>query len=684
MENLGSLAVLLAFCVALYATLACVVGRIKRKPFLVVSGERAVYSIWALITLAAGILVYALLTSDFHFAYVAEHSNRDMPVLYKFAAWWGGQEGSLLFWSWLLSTYAMVVTFTNRRKHRDMMPYVIAVLTTVQTFFLVLNNFIASPFKMLATDKLIVAVPDGQGLSPLLQYPAMAIHPPMLYLGYVGFAVPFAFAVGSLITRQPGEGWIHTTRRWTLVTWLFQSCGIMLGAAWAYHVLGWGGYWAWDPVENASLLPWLSGTAFLHSVMMQEKKGMMKVWNIVLVSSTFFLCILGTFLTRSGVVQSVHAFARSEIGKYFVTFLAIGIAATIYLILDRLDYLKSESELESVVSRESSFLFNNLILLASCFAVLWGTLFPVISEAVSGDKISLDSDWYNRLMVPIGLFLLLLTGLGPLFAWRRTSLDSLRRNFQWPGIAALVLVGALVAAGIRHPYALISFGFCLFVALTVIVEFYKGGRSIAAKNHMNLARAMVELTHRNTRRYGGYLVHMGIVLMFIGFTGHAFNQAEVKELNTGDTMRIGHYDLKMVNTEQDENKVYTANRAIMQVSKDGEPLGILKPEKRFYLASRQGTSEVGLRARLNEDLYLNFGGMSDDNQRVVMQAYVFPLVSWIWIGGLVLIGGTFICLVPSKIKMQYARTAVMGITKEQVPVQEKQVPVQEKHVPVQS
>ncbi|HXA53221.1 MAG TPA: cytochrome c biogenesis protein CcsA, partial [Candidatus Acidoferrum sp.] len=457
MENLGGLAILLAFCVAIYATAASVIGRLKNKPFLVVSAQRSVYATWGLLTIAAGILVYNLMTGDFRFAYVAEHSNKTMPLLYKFAAWWGGQEGSLLLWSWLLATYTMVVAAGNRNRLRDMMPWTMAVLTTIQTFFLLLNNFIANPFQMLATDGLIVNVGDGNGLSPLLQYPAMAIHPPMLYLGYVGFSVPFAFAIGSLITKQPGEAWIHITRRWTLVTWFFQGFGIMLGAAWAYHVLGWGGYWGWDPVENASLLPWLAGTAFLHSVMMQEKKGMMKVWNIVLVSATFFLCILGTFLTRSGVVQSVHAFARSEIGKYFVAFMAVGIAATAYLILDRLKYLKSESELESVISRESSFLFNNLILLASCFAVLWGTLFPVISEAVSGDKISLDADWYNRLMVPIGLFLLLLTGMGPLFAWRRTSLESLRRNFQIPGIAMLVLVIALYAAGIHHPYALISF-----------------------------------------------------------------------------------------------------------------------------------------------------------------------------------------------------------------------------------
>ena len=672
MENLGSLAILLAFCVAMYAVVASVLGGVRHKPFLVVSGQRAVYSVWVLITIASGILVYSLMTGDFRFAYVAEHSNRSMPILYKFAAWWGGQEGSLLFWSWLLSTYAAVVAFTNRRKHRDMMPYVVAVLATVQTFFLILNNFIANPFQMLALDKLITAVPDGNGLSPLLQYPAMAIHPPMLYLGYVGFAVPFAFAMGSLITRQPGDGWIHTTRRWTLVTWLFQSTGVMLGAAWAYHVLGWGGYWGWDPVENASLLPWLSGTAFLHSVMMQEKKGMMKVWNMVLISATFFLCILGTFMTRSGFVESVHAFARSDIGKYFVTFLALGIAATVYLILDRLDYLKSEAQLESVVSRESSFLFNNLILLASCFAVLWGTLFPKISEWISGDQISLDADWYNRLMVPIGLFLLFLTGVGPLFAWRRTSLDRLRRNFQWPGIASLVLVVVLFAAGIHKPYPLISFGFCLFVALTVIVEFYKGASSIAGRTGMNLLRATIELTHRNTRRYGGYLVHMGVVLIFIGFTGHAFNQSEVKEMSQGDTMRIGRYELRMASLEQGENPNYLWYRGTFQISKDGQPLGTLQPEKRLFKASKESTSEVAIRMRPNEDLYVNFGGMSDDNQRAVIQAFVNPLVTWVWVGGLVLIGGTLICLVPSKIKMQYARTQVVGIAKQHVDLPAKQ------------
>ena len=330
MENLGALAVLLAFCIAIYAVVASVVGKLKGRPYLVLSGSRAVYAVWILVTAASGILVYALLNSDFRFAYVAGHSNRDMPSLYKFTAWWGGQEGSLLFWSWILSTYSAVVVWTNRRKLREIMPYVVAVMSTIQVFFLLLNTFLASPFQMLAVDKVVTSVADGLGLNPQLQYYAMAIHPPMLYLGYVGFAVPFAFAMASLITRQPGDAWIHTTRRWSIVAWLFQSCGIMLGSAWAFDALGWGGYWMWDPVENASLLPWLAGTAFLHSVMMQEKKGMMKVWNMALIATSFFLCIFGTFLTRSGVVSSVHAFAESPIGKYFVGFLALGIASTVY------------------------------------------------------------------------------------------------------------------------------------------------------------------------------------------------------------------------------------------------------------------------------------------------------------------------------------------------------------------
>ena len=670
MENLGAVSILIAFCLGVYALAASVLGGWQKRPFLVVSAERAVYSLWLLVTIASSVLVYGFLTSDFRMASVAAHSNRDMPGLYKFAAWWGGQEGSLLLWSWLLACYSALVVFTNRRRHRAMMPFVTATLMVPQVFFLIMNAFVASPFRVLAVGREITSVPDGNGLNPLLQYWAMAIHPPTLYLGYVGFAVPFAFAMGALITRERSDSWIHTTRRWTLITWLFQSCGILLGAGWAYAVLGWGGYWGWDPVENASLLPWISATAFLHSVMMQEKKGMKKVWNVVLISLTFWLCIFGTFLTRSGVVSSVHAFAQSPIGTWFVGFLAILAAAILYLILNRLDYLKSESRLESVISRESSFLFNNLILLASCFAVLWGTLFPVISEAVTGEKISVDAPFFNRVNVPIGLFLLFLTGVGPLFAWRRTSVGSLRRNFTWPLLGGMVLVAALMVAGVRHVYALMCFGLCLFVTWTIASEFYKGARAIRARTGQNLLAAAVELTHRNTPRYGGYTVHMGIVLMFVGFAGAAFNKQATVEVAIGDSFPLGRYELKVREIRQGANPNYTWDHAVIDVSSGGKALATLEPERRLYMSSSQNTSEVAIRRRLNEDLYLNFAGMSQDNAKAVIQAYVFPLVSWIWLGFWVLVGGTLICLVPSKSRVKQARPGVKGAAVEYAKVED--------------
>ncbi len=664
MENLGSLAIILAFCLAIYSLLGSVVGKLRRKPFLIVSAERAVYAIWFLLTFASSLLVYALLTSDFRLAYVASHSNRDMPALYKFAAWWGGQEGSLLLWAWILSCYAAVVVYMNRRRFRNMMPWVTATLMLTQGFFLLLIAFVAMPFQVLAVGREVVAAPDGSGLNPLLQYWAMAIHPPTLYLGYVGFVVPFAFAMGSLITRQQGDSWIHTTRRWTLITWGFQSIGILLGAGWAYAVLGWGGYWAWDPVENASLLPWITATAFLHSVMMQEKKGMMKVWNMVLVSATFLLCIFGTFLTRSGIVSSVHAFAQSPIGGYFVAFLVVLIAAVVYLILDRLDYLKSETQLESVVSRESTFLFNNLLLVASCFAVLWGTLFPVISEAFTGEKISVDAPFFNRVNVPIGLFLLFLTGVGPLIAWRRSSLESLKRNFMGPTLGGLTTMVILLALGVRHFYATISLGLCVFVTWTILQEFWKGSRAIRARTGANWLAAAVELTHRNTRRYGGYVVHMGVVFMFIGFTGAAFNKDTTVEVNVGDRFDIGRYELRVTDINSGETPNYSWSTAEVEVYAGDHRIDTLYPEKRFFTASRQGTSEVDIRRRLNEDLYLNFAGMSNDNEKAVIQAYVFPLVSWIWLGFWVMMVGTVICLIPSKLRLQYARTEVLGMVAE--------------------
>src|SRR6202163_1418787 len=462
MDVFGSFSLLLAFLCALYAFIGGIAAIITRDPLLIKSTRQAGIATCVLIFLATLSLEFLLFTDNFSVAYVVSHSNRDLSAFYKVAALWSGQEGSLLFWSCLLPVYVISVLITYRHKNSELMPYVGVVLAGVQIFFLILNNFVESPFKALgiagAGGVLAPFVrADGNGLNPLLQYPEMVIHPPNLYSGYTGFTIPFAFALGALLARYPGEKWIHLTRKWTMIAWGFQTAGILLGAHWAYAVLGWGGYWAWDPVENASLLPWLTGTAFLHSVMMQEKRGMMKVWNVWLVFSTFLLCILGTFLTRSGVVSSVHAFASSNIGSWFVGFMAAILLVCLSAYFKNRDYLKSENQLDSIVSRESSFLFNNLILLVSCIAVLSGTLFPVFSEWISGSRISVGTPFFNKVNIPIGLLLLFLTGVGPLLAWRKAPTDSLKRNFGWPLLTGLVSGVVLFALGIRQIYSLICF-----------------------------------------------------------------------------------------------------------------------------------------------------------------------------------------------------------------------------------
>lgn len=662
MENLGYLAVLLAFLVSIYSVVSALAGKIARKPFLEASAQRAVMTAWGLTTCASLTLLYGILTNNFSLSYVASYSSAEQPLIYKFAAWWGGQEGSLLFWSWIAVTYAFVSVFTARKRHASMISYVVAIQMAVVAFFMGIVHFQANPFKVLMAGPQITSIADGNGLNPLLQHPIMAIHPPMLYLGYVGFMVPFAFAIASLITRQPGDRWIHTTRIWTMVTWMFQSIGILLGMRWAYAVLGWGGYWGWDPVENASLLPWITGTAFLHSVMMQEKKGMLKVWNIVLVSGTFFLCIFGTMLTRSGLVSSVHAFAQSNIGDYFVWFLTIGVALTAYLILSRLEFLKSESKLDAVLSRESSFLFNNVILLASCFAVLWGTLFPVISEAVSGEKISVGAPFFNRVNIPIGLLLLLLTGVGPLFAWRKTSADSLKRNFLWPAVSGVVLAVALMGLGMRDLYALMTFALCLFVGMTILIEFYRGAKTLQSKQQLAFVPAVVELTHRNTRRYGGYVVHMGIVLMFVGFAGAAFNQMGQSEMEVGDSLAVGSYQFQLNELREDRGATWVSTTAVFDIFRNEKQIGHMEPEQRVYTTGRepQPTGLPAIRARMNEDVYLVFAGFTRDGKNPIIQAYINPLVNWVWLGGLMLVFGTLVALVPSKVRRVYPKTRIIG------------------------
>src|SRR5665213_1030948 len=520
------------------------------------TARRAGIASFVAITCAAFALVWAAFTNDFPVEYVREHSNLALNPAYQFAALWSGQEGSLLLWAWLLSGYGLVLRVRHRVDVR-LSAFASVILAGVQIFFLLLMCVGAPPFSIHPGP-----VPaDGAGLNVLLRYPEMVMHPPLLYLGYVGFSVPFAFALGALMMRYPGEKWIHITRRWTMVTWLFLTCGIFMGAHWAYSVLGWGGYWGWDPVENASLMPWLTGTAFLHSVMMQEKRGMMKSWNVWLIFSTFMLCILGTDLTRSGVVNSVHAFAESSIGGWFTSFLVIVFSVCLFTFFLQRDHLKSEHKLESLVSGEYIFLFNNLILLVACFVVLWGTLFPVLSEYVQGSKVTVGPPFYNRVAIPIGIFLLFLTGVGPLLPWRATSLRSIRRNFIAPSIALWGTVIVCLAVGVRpwkdgafdqgDFYALVAFAMAAGVLTAILSEFFRGAGVISRQTHRNLLSSVILLTRRNTRRYGGYIIHIGVVIVVIGLAGSAFNRNTEKELGLHDKLAIGPYTLECVGFSQD-------------------------------------------------------------------------------------------------------------------------------------
>ncbi|MGA8222102.1 MAG: heme lyase CcmF/NrfE family subunit [Candidatus Acidiferrales bacterium] len=653
MDIFGSFALILALLAAVYAFAAGLAGIFTRRTLVTKSAHNAGMAVFGLVTLAVGSLEYYFFTDNFSMAYVAAHSNRALPAFYKFAALWAGQEGSLLFWSWLLSIYVFSALFANRNKHLELMPYAGVVMAGVQIFFLTLNNFVASPFGVLGGPDAsgtmrLAALGDGHGLNPLLQYPEMVIHPPMLYLGYTGFTIPFAFALAALLGRYPGEKWIHITRSWTMIAWCFQSIGILLGAHWAYAVLGWGGYWAWDPVENASLLPWITGTAFLHSVMMQEKRGMLKVWNIWLVFTTFMLCILGTLLTRSGVISSVHAFAQSSIGNWFVAFLALIFVVCFWAYWMNRDYLRSDNQLDSLVSRESSFLFNNLVLLAACFAVLWGTLFPVLSEWVVGSKISVGPPFFNKVNIPIALFLMLLTGVGPLLAWRKTSYDALRRNFAMPVFGGVLTGVVAFIFGFRELYALVCLILCVFVTLTIASEFYRGARVIAARDGSNIISAVGELTMRNTRRYGGYVVHLGMVLIFIGVAGQAFNKDIQMEMAAGQTLSIGPYSILCQNFDRVANNNYESERATLEVFRNGRSEMMLYPERRFFLASQVTETMVANQSTPLRDLYIVYAGRSPESGKPVIHAYLNPLVKWIWFGGIVLVLGTGLALLPNR------------------------------------
>jgi cytochrome c-type biogenesis protein CcmF len=658
MATIGSYALLIALALSVYSFAAGIFALVSRGPGSERVGEtarRAGIVVFGFVLLAAIALVVSAFRDDFTIAYIFHHSNRDLPAPYKFATLWSGQEGSLLFWSLLLSGYAFVLRLRYKTDPR-LFAYASVVLAGVQIFFLALVNFPANPFGLLEGPLRA----DGSGLNPLLQYPEMVIHPPMLYLGYVGTTLPFAFALGALIMKYPGDKWIHITRRWTMVTWGLLTCGIFLGAHWAYAVLGWGGYWGWDPVENASLMPWLVGTAFLHSVMMQEKRGMLKVWNMWLVFFAFWLAIWGTFLTRSGIISSVHAFAQSSIGTWFAWFLGISfLVFFIFFILNHA-HLRSEHKLESLISRESSFLFNNLLFVLLCFTVAWGTWFPKISELVQGNKVTVGAPFYNRVAIPVALLLLILTAIGPLLAWRKTSFESLKRNFAWPTMGAVVVAVLLMLTppswggpfGLRpwvdisYVYSLMALALSVLVTLTIASEFYRGAKVIGRHTGQGMFASMVQLTHRNTRRYGGYIVHFGVVVVIIGFAGSAFNQDKEQEMGYGDKMNLGAYTLICRSYTDDDAPNMASEWAVMDIYKGGKKIDTMTPVREFYKASRQASTKPDIRSTLKEDLYLVYEGQNEKGQPII-KAHLNPLVMWIWLGLLIMIGGTILALVPN-------------------------------------
>jgi cytochrome c-type biogenesis protein CcmF len=653
LSDLGTLVLQLAWCLALYSIASSVFGARAARSEFVASGRRAAIAVFGCVAAAVAIMLHALVTRDFRIEYVASYSSSTLPLAYTVAALWGGMAGSLLFWLLILNLSATVVHVQNRDRHRLLMPYVTATLMTISLFFLSLVVFIVPAFR-----RLPFAPSEGSDLNPLLQNYWMTIHPPSLYTGYVTVSVPFAFCMAALATGELGDAWIRSTRRWTLFAWFFLTLGNVFGGAWAYEVLGWGGYWAWDPVENAAFMPWLVMTAFLHSVMIQEKKDMLKVWNVSLIILAFALTIFGTFLTRSGVISSVHSFTQSGLGPFFLWFLVGVLFAAVGLVTWRLPLLRSRNQLESFFSREAAFLFNNLILLGICFTIFWGTIFPVISEWVRGVKITVGPPFFNKVNAPLGLSLLFLTGIGPVIAWRRATPRNLQRSFAGPLAFGLACGLTLFALGMRQLAGLVSFSLCSFVAATIALEFYRGTRARQTLVGESAAVALAHLMSKNHRRYGGYVIHAGVVLIFLGITGSSLFKDEVQAtVAPGQTFSIGRYQLRYDRLAEEDNPHVSITRADVTVLDGGQSIGVLRPEKRFYKRPGQPTTEVAIRKTLREDLYLVLGALDPSSGLVTFQTFLNPLVSWLWIGGAVMVIGTAVVMTPTPAE-RHARAAV--------------------------
>ena len=642
MPDLGRAALVTALALLVYACVAGAYAAWKGRRRLAVSAQNALIAAFGASVVASAVLLAALARHDFSFTYVADHTSRELPLGYTLTAFWGGQEGSLLLWLLVLTGYAAAAVLFNRHAARDVVAWVVPVLGLVGSFFALVLVFVSSPF---ATQQ---APADGAGLNPSLQNPYMAIHPPMLYLGYVGLTIPFAFAMGALLARRTDERWIVATRRWTLAAWTFLGVGQLLGAHWAYVEIGWGGYYAWDPVENAALMPWLAATAFLHSVMIQEKRGMLKVWNMVLVALAFCLSLFGTFLTRSGVIQSIHSFTQSSIGGWFLGFICLIVAGTVALILSRLPLLRAKTRLESLVSREATFLYNNLLLVALTLTILWGVVYPLLSEAVRGETSTVSKPYYNFFLHTFGLPLLLLMGIGPLVAWRRASLRALGRTFLWP--LAVAVVGGLVLLALgagSSRVGLIAYTFSLFVLGSIVLEFVRGTRARKALGNESWAGALSSLIARNRRRYGGYIVHASIVFLAIGVAGSsAYQTVREQRLGPGDSMTVAGKTLVFRGFETRREPNHQAIRALVDVYSGGHRIARMAPGKNDYFAEDQVSNEVAIRRDWKAgDLFL-IADQVNSNGTVDLKALQKPLVNLIWFAGFVFIAGSLIALWP--------------------------------------
>jgi cytochrome c-type biogenesis protein CcmF len=641
--ELGYGALIVALALALWGSVAAGAGARLGRTALIESAQHAALGVFALLTAAFALLVYAFLTFDFSVEYVANNTNLGTPFYYRITGVWGALEGSIVLWAWMLAIYTLIMILRHRENARDLYPWALCVMLGVLAFFIVIMTIPAPPFQ-----RLTPLPADGRGLNPLLEDSGMITHPVALYLGFTGFTVPFAFAMAALATGRVGDAWITTTRRWTIVAWYFLSLGLLIGGWWSYHVLGWGGYWAWDPVENAAFMPWLTGTAFLHSVMIQERRRMLKLWNVALVILTFALTLFGTFLTRSGVIASVHAFTQGSIGMFFLGFLALVVLTSLTLLAVRWDRLKGQGSLDSVVSRESTFLLNNVLLVAAAFTVFFGTVFPLISEALRGVKVSVGAPFFNQVNIPLFLSLIFLMGVGPLIAWRRASIDNLRRNFVVPVAIGILAAAVIFVLGVRSALALVSLALTIFVAATVALDFVRATRA-RLRTGEGPARAIGGLVVRHNRRYGGFLVHVGILVIAVGVTGsHAWSVQTEQTLKTGEAAELAGYQFRFEGLSASEESNHFKVTGRFTVSNGHLRDVVLLPAKKFYPRDSAPIAYVDYRLGLTEDLYLVLGDFARDGSQATVKVQVNRLVSWIWLGGLIITLGTVLAVLPER------------------------------------